>query len=54
MKGLQRIGRGLRKSKGKSIVEVIDFMDETTPHLNRHSNIRWKLWKKEGFKVYET
>jgi len=47
-KNLQRLGRGLRKSKGKSSLNVIDFFDETRP-LDIHSLERCKLWKNQGY-----
>jgi superfamily II DNA or RNA helicase len=50
---LQRIGRGLRKAKGKHEVLVIDFKDNSGKTLKRHSAARKKYWKAEGFTIEE-
>lgn len=51
IKGLQRIGRGLRLSQGKEFVMVIDFMDYVTNRLRVHSRARKTLWEKEKFEL---
>jgi superfamily II DNA or RNA helicase len=51
IKQLQRLGRGLRLSEGKNVVEVIDFYDKSRRWLKQHSDVRCKLWKEEGFKI---
>jgi superfamily II DNA or RNA helicase len=50
---LQRIGRGLRKAKGKHEVLVYDFKDTSGKILKRHSAMRKKYWKDEGFTIEE-
>lgn len=51
VKGLQRLGRGLRKTKDKSLVHVVDFTDKSTRWLKSHSRTRKKLWKEQGFEI---
>lgn len=51
VKGLQRLGRGLRLSEGKDKVHVVDFYDRSTRWLKNHSNQRKRLWLEQGFKV---
>jgi superfamily II DNA or RNA helicase len=50
---LQRIGRGLRISKGKHEILVIDFNDKSGAILKRHSAARRKVWQDEGFTIEE-
>jgi superfamily II DNA or RNA helicase len=50
IKNLQRLGRGLRLSKGKDEVEVIDFFEEGSKWLRRHAVQRRKLFESEGYK----
>ena len=50
---LQRIGRGLRRAKGKKEVLVIDFKDMSGTILKKHSAARKKVWKDEGFSIEE-
>ena len=51
IKGIQRLGRGLRaKGKGDT-VNVIDFYDDTCSTLLKHSRKRMKLYKDEGHTV---
>jgi superfamily II DNA or RNA helicase len=51
IKNLQRLGRGLRRSKGKTDVQLIDFLDRSTKWLYSHSRERKKLWESQGFAV---
>lgn len=51
IKNLQRLGRGLRLSDGKTRVNVIDFYDHNTRWLKAHSKEREKLWESQGFTV---
>jgi superfamily II DNA or RNA helicase len=53
IKGIQRLGRGLRVSEGKDKLNVIEFMDYTTPRLKKHSTIRKLIWQNEGHHVEE-
>lgn len=49
---LQRIGRGLRTGGiGDDKLHVYDFLDFTNKYLMKHSEIRYKLYKEEGFTV---
>ncbi len=50
---LQRIGRGLRTSKGKYEILVIDFNDTSGAIMKRHSAGRRKVWQDEGFTIEE-
>ena len=48
---LQRIGRAIRSSEGKSRVAVIDFYDQIK-YLKKHSKIRYDIYNSEsGFNV---
>ena len=49
-KVLQRIGRSLRMMNGKEQALVFDFMDLGNRFTENHSNIRRKLYLKEGYK----
>jgi superfamily II DNA or RNA helicase len=51
VRNLQRLGRGLRISEGKSHLEAYDFYDNSTRWLRNHSNERKKLWTSEGFDI---
>jgi superfamily II DNA or RNA helicase len=51
IKQIQRIGRLLRKSKGKQGVTVIDFFDRSNKVLVKHSKERIKICKEQGFEV---
>ena len=51
IKNLQRLGRGIRLSRGKEEVEVIDFFDEGSRWLRAHARQRKKIWLDEGFEV---
>jgi superfamily II DNA or RNA helicase len=44
---IQRVGRALRKSKGKHIARIIDFYDADNGMLERHSKARMTTYKKE-------
>lgn len=43
---LQALGRGLRTTKTKKEVLLIDFQDTGHPHLRRHFKIRYEIYKK--------
>jgi len=51
IKNLQRLGRGLRTSPGKTILHLIDFIDVGTKILKQHSDSRKQYWKDQGFQV---
>ena len=51
IKGIQRLGRGLRSGGEGDTVNVIDFMDRTSDTLEDHSKKRLKLYKSEGHTV---
>ena len=53
IKAMQRAGRGMRKSDGKSLI-VYDFEDGTHPILLRHSRTRKKVYEKRGLTDIET
>lgn len=48
---LQRIGRGMRKAKGKRSFDVVDFWDAETPLLLKHSKQRLKIYQAQGWEV---
>lgn len=49
---LQRVGRGLRKKKGReNKLSVYDFMDYSNKHLKKHSEERIHIYEEEGFEV---
>jgi len=48
---IQRLGRGLRNSKGKKTLQFRDFMDLSSKTLKRQSNERIEIYKQQGFKV---
>jgi len=51
---LQRIGRSLRKSPGKDVALIYDFIDEGNDFTYRHSLQRMKLYRDTGFSdIYE-
>jgi len=51
VKALQRVGRVIRKYKGKKYAVVIDFIDQAT-YLKEHSKIRYKIYcSEDGFDV---
>jgi superfamily II DNA or RNA helicase len=45
---LQKIGRGMRPTKGKTTFEVYDFLDKGHPWLERQSRARFNAFKNEG------
>jgi superfamily II DNA or RNA helicase len=48
---LQRVGRVIRKSKGKKFAAIVDFYDDVR-YLKGHTKIRHKIYKsEEGFKL---
>jgi superfamily II DNA or RNA helicase len=47
----QRIGRSLRKDKGKDTAIVIDFADVGNKFTQKHSLMRYNTYKKLGFEV---
>ena len=51
IKVMQRLGRGLRKHESKKGLIVVDFYDESSATLKRHSKARIEVYKEEGFKV---
>lgn len=51
IKGIQRLGRGLRAKEKGDTVNVIDFYDDTCSTLLKHSRKRMKLYKEEGHTV---
>ena len=48
---IQKIGRGLRISKEKEVLYVIDFRDEFHPIFNKHSRKRRNTYRQVGFSV---
>lgn len=48
---LQVLGRGLRARKDKKMLLYYDFDDKGHRHLTRHTNMRVKIYEKEGFLV---
>jgi superfamily II DNA or RNA helicase len=51
IKNLQRLGRGLRLSEGKTEVEVVDFFETGSKYLRQHALDRQKLWESEGYDI---
>lgn len=48
---LQRIGRAVRKRKGKSKAIIYDFMNRSNRYLKEHSLERLSLYQREGFEI---
>ena len=48
---VQRVGRGLRKTKEKQELEVWDFIDNTNFHLKDWSQERWTIYTKEEYPI---
>lgn len=48
---IQRVGRGLRTSSDKDILNYYDFMFENNEYLLKHSKKRIEILKKEGHEV---
>jgi len=51
IKSIQKVGRGLRKTKEKDLVEVIDFYDNSHKYLRSHSRERIKHYESKGWIV---
>lgn len=51
VKMVQRIGRALRKSPGKTEATIHDFFDMGSSYMTRHSMARMMAAKKEGFEI---
>lgn len=51
---LQRIGRGMRLSEGKTTFEVWDFLDLGNKWIERHAKERKRAYMRERFEVFET
>lgn len=52
IKTIQRLGRGIRKTKQKNSVTIVDFLDLHHPILYRHSMKRLRIYQRErAFKV---
>lgn len=50
---IQRIGRGLRKKEGENVVLIYDFYDLGHRIIQKHSEKRIALYKRENFEVKE-
>ena len=48
---VQRMGRGLRTSSDKDILKYFDFLFKTNKYLEKHSEKRIKILKKEGHDI---
>jgi len=48
-KTLQKIGRGLRKTKDKDTVDIVDFLDLHNYHLTRHTGHRLFIYSSQGW-----
>lgn len=48
---LQRIGRGMRTTRGKTTFEVWDFYDRGNKWLERHARQRMRAYKREGYDI---
>jgi superfamily II DNA or RNA helicase len=48
---IQRMGRGLRVSEDKEILNYIDFFFEINDYLEKHSKKRIKILEEQGHKV---
>lgn len=48
---VQRLGRTLRRKKGRNVVFITDFLDRRSPYLAKHSLLRWDYYKEEGAKI---
>ena len=53
IKAVQRLGRGLRVTEDKKTVDYYDFMDKNSRIFERQSNIRRRIYEKEGYEVSE-
>jgi len=48
---LQRVGRAMRRKKGRNVVIVIDFLDMSNYYLLDHSFNRYNTAKEQGFQI---
>jgi superfamily II DNA or RNA helicase len=48
---IQLMGRGMRRTKDKDEVLIVDFFDYTHEYLERHSKRRRRTYKREGYEV---
>jgi len=48
---LQKLGRGLRKTKEKDTVDILDFYDIGNKFLQKHSKLRKAIYEEQGWKV---
>ena len=48
---IQQLGRVLRCAKGKEGAIIIDFYDQDDGILERHSNVRKKVYEEQGYEV---
>lgn len=48
---IQRMGRGLRTAADKDILRYFDFIFKTNKYLEKHSEKRIKILKKEGHEI---
>ena len=48
---LQRVGRSLRKKSGVNSVAIYDFIDYGSRYLEKHSQERYSIYKKENFEI---
>jgi len=48
---LQRVGRTLRRKSGQNVVYISDFMDYGNKYLLKHSRLRLRYYREEGFQV---
>ena len=53
VENLQKLGRGVRITENKDEVIIIDFMDNGNKFTERHSTIRKRLYRKEGYNEIE-
>lgn len=51
IQALQRIGRGIRRKEGDNILTVIDFIDDSSETLLKHTEERVNIYLSEGFDV---
>jgi len=46
----QRAGRGLRRTKDKKVIHIVDFLDYSNVVLTKQSKKRFSIYSKDGFK----
>jgi superfamily II DNA or RNA helicase len=51
IKSIQKVGRGLRKTKEKDVVQVVDFYDNSHRYLRSHSRERVRIYESRGWVV---